>query len=185
MSTHFGGRTLARSQALQLLFQAEVNNRAVVDVLDGEYALSEGPLDDYARRLALGVDERRPDLDAVLAERSAGWSLSRMNAVDRNLLRIALYEMLDVEEVDIAVSIDECVDLAKAYGTDESSRFVNGILGRVADDLEAGADVVAVARERLRAKAAEEAAKAEAEKDVETDERDAEAVADSDAGETA
>ncbi len=187
MSTHFGGRTLARSQALQLLFQAEVNNRAVVDVLDGEYALSEGPLDDYARRLALGVDERRPDLDAVLAERSAGWSLSRMNDVDRNLLRIALYEMLDVEEVDIAVSIDECVDLAKAYGTDESSRFVNGILGRVADDLEAGADVVAVARERLRAKAAEEAAKAEAEaeKADESNESDVEAMTDSDAGETA
>ena len=174
MSTHFGGRTLARSQALQLLFQAEVNSRAVVDVLDGEYALSQGPLDEYAERLALGVDERRPDLDAVLAERSTGWSLSRMNAVDRNLLRIALYEMLDVDEVDISVSIDECVDLAKAYGTDESSRFVNGILGRVADDLEAGVDVVAAARERLRAKAAEEAARAEAEKDDAAEEAAAE-----------
>ena len=180
MSTHFGGRTLARSQALQLLFQAEVNGRAVVDVLSGEYALSQGPLDEYAERLALGVDERRPDLDAVLAERSTGWSLSRMNAVDRNLLRIALYEMLDVDEVDVSVSIDECVDLAKAYGTDESSRFVNGILGRVADDLEAGVDVVAAARERA-AKAAEEAAKAEAETDDEADD----AAPEPEAGESA
>ena len=146
MSTHFGGRTLARSQALQLLFQAEANSRAVLDVLDGEYALSQGPLDDYARRLALGADERRPDLDAVIAARSTGWSVPRMNAVDRNLLRLALYEMLYVDEVDIAVTIDECVELAKAYGTDESSRFVNGILGRVTDDLEAGVDVVAAAR---------------------------------------
>ena len=117
MSTHFGGRTLARSQALQLLFQAEANSRAVIEVLDGEYALSQGPLEDYARRLALGADERRPDLDAVISVRSTGWSLSRMNAVDRNLLRLALYEMLFVDEVDVAVTIDECVELAKAYGT--------------------------------------------------------------------
>ena len=147
---HFGGRTLARSQALQLLFQAEANSRSVIEVLDGDYALSEGPLDDYARRLALGADERRPDLDAVISARSTGWSLSRLNTVDRNILRLALYEMLSVEEVDIAVSIDECVELAKAYGTDESSRFVNGILGRVADDLEAGVDVVAAARAAAR-----------------------------------
>ncbi|HIZ46907.1 MAG TPA: transcription antitermination factor NusB [Candidatus Olsenella pullistercoris] len=150
MSVHFGGRTLARSQALQLLFQAEANSRSVIEVLDGDYALSEGPLDDYARRLALGADERRPDLDALISARSTGWSLSRLNSVDRNILRLALYEMLSVEEVDIAVSIDECVELAKAYGTDESSRFVNGILGRVADDLEAGVDVVAAARAAAR-----------------------------------
>ena len=78
MSTHFGGRTLARSQALQLLFQAEANSRAVLDVLDGEYALSQGPLDDYARRLALGADECRPDLKftkpGLLAMANAGRS---------------------------------------------------------------------------------------------------------------
>lgn len=155
MSTHFGGRTLARSQALQLLFQAEANGRAVIEVLDGEYALSEGPLDDYARRLALGADEVRPDLDAVISMRARGWSLSRLNAVDRNLLRLALYEMLLVDDVDVPITIDECVELAKAYGTDESSRFVNGVLGRVADDLEAGVDVVAAAREAARTRAAE------------------------------
>ena len=168
MSTHFGGRTLARSQALQLLFQAEANSRAVLSVLDGEYALSQGPLDDYGRRLALGADEMRPDLDAVIAMRSTGWSVSRLNAVDRNLLRLALDEMLCVDEVDVAVTIDECVELAKAYGTDESSRFVNGLLGRVADDLDTGVDVIAKAREAARERAAAQAEKdAGAEKDVE------------------
>lgn len=167
MSTHFGGRTLARSQALQLLFQAEANNLAVLEVLDGDYALSEGPLDDYARQLALGADEARPDLDAVISMRAKGWKLSRLNAVDRNLLRLALYEMLHVDEVDVPVTIDECVELAKAYGTDESSRFVNGVLGRVADDLDAGVDVVSVAREAARAAAAEDEA---AEDDVPTGE---------------
>lgn len=179
MSTHFGGRTLARSQALQLLFQAEANSRAVLSVLDDDFALSEGPLDDYARRIALGVDEMRPDLDAVISMRSTGWSLSRMNGVDRNLLRMALYEMLFVDEVDQAVAIDECVELAKAYGTDESSRFVNGVLGRVADDLDTGVDVVSVAREAAEAKAAEEAAAAEVEV------ADAEGAADDDAAEGA
>lgn len=156
MSTHFGGRTLARSQALQLLFQAEANGRTVLEVLDGDYALSQGPLEDYGRRLALGCDERRPDLDAVISARCATWSISRMNGVDRNLLRLALYEMLFIDDVDISVTIDECVELAKAYGTSESSRFVNGILGRVADGLDAGVDVVAAAHAREEQERAEQ-----------------------------
>ncbi len=147
MSTHFGGRTLARSQALQLLFQAEANSRTVEEVLDDDYVISEGPLDDYARELALGADAARHDLDAVISTRSATWTLGRMPAVDRNLLRLALFEMLDEDDVDVAVTIDECVELAKAYGTDESSRFVNGLLGRVVDDMDAGVDVVAKAHE--------------------------------------
>ncbi len=165
MSTHFGGRTLARSQALQLLFQAEANSRAVLSVLDGDYALSEGPLDDYARRLALGADEARPEIDAVISTRSTSWSITRMNGVDRNLLRLAIYEMLYVDEVDVAITIDECVELAKAYGTDESSRFVNGLLGRVADDLEAGVDVVAAARAEVSRREEEARAAVEADAD--------------------
>ncbi len=175
MSTHFGGRTLARSQALQLLFQAEANSRAVLSVLDGDYALSEGPLDDYARRLALGADEARPEIDAVISARSTSWSISRMNGVDRNLLRLAIYEMLYVDEVDVAITIDECVELAKAYGTDESSRFVNGLLGRVADDLEAGVDVVAAAR--AEAERREEEARAAQAAAAEDEPADADAAA--------
>ena len=159
--THFGGRTLARSQALQLLFQAEATGRLVSEVLDGDYALDEGPLDDYARELALGTDGMLHELDAVISQTSANWSVSRMPAVDRNLLRIALYEMLNVDEVDTAVAIDECVDLARAYGTDESFRFVNGLLGKVARRLEAGEDVVADALAQADAEA-EAAAAAEA-----------------------
>lgn len=148
---HFGGRTLARSQALQLLFQAEAGDRSVEDVLDDGPCLESGPLDDYGRELALGVEDMLSELDAVIAARSATWAIDRMPAVDRNLLRIALYEMLRVDEVDVAVAIDECVELEKAYGTEESPRFANGLLGVVADQLEAGKDPVEVAREQLRA----------------------------------
>ena len=154
--TRFGGRTLARSQALQLLFQAEATGRLVSEVLEGEYALDEGPLDPYASEIALGADSMLHELDAVIGVTSANWSVSRMPAVDRNLLRLALYEMLEVEAVDTAVAIDECVELAKAYGTDESSRFVNGLLGKVARRIEAGEDVVALALEEMAERRADD-----------------------------
>ena len=105
-------------------------------MLAGAYALSdEEPLDDYGRELALGTDLMRDELDAIISRASTNWSLDRMPSVDRNLLRLALYEMLRVDEVAIAVTIDESVELAKAYGTDESSRFVNGLLGSIAAEL--------------------------------------------------
>ena len=134
---------------MQLLFQAEATGRTVSDVLEGEYALDEGPLDPYAIELAQGCDAMLHELDAVMSVTSANWSVSRMPSVDRNLVRLALYEMLEVDEVDTAVAIDECVELAKTYGTDESARFVNGLLGKVARRMEAGEDVVALALQEL------------------------------------
>lgn len=137
------GRTRARAQAMQLLFQAEACGRTVDDVLDGgEYALQDGPLDEYAELLARGASGLIPEIDRALGERSEGWEVPRMPAADRNLLRVAVYEMAVVSEVALAVTIDETVELAKAYGTDESPRFVNGLLGRLADDMEAGRDVL-------------------------------------------
>jgi N utilization substance protein B len=157
------GRTLARSQALQILFQAEATSRSVDDVLSGDYALSEGPLDPFGELLARGCGAMLPTLDAIISCDSQNWGLGRMPSVDRNLLRLAIFEMLHVEEVAVAVTISESVVLAKAYGSDDSSRFINGILGRVARDLEAGIDVEASALEQQAAQvAAEEAAKAAA-----------------------
>lgn len=143
----FGGRSLARSQALQLLFQAEALGLTVREVLAGPYALGQDdPLDEYGEQLALGADSIRHQIDNVISMASTNWTIDRMPSVDRNLLRLAIYEMLMVDEVAIAVSIDESVELAKAFGTDESSRFVNGLLGRVATDMENGIDVIAAAQ---------------------------------------
>lgn len=139
--TRFGERTTARAQALQLLFQAEATGRDVEDVLAGDYALEQGPLDAYGEQLALGAAGMTPQIDSLLARISPNWQPDRMPAVDRNLLRLAIYELVAVDEVDTAVAIDEAVVLAKAYGTDDSSRFVNGVLGRVATDLAAGRDL--------------------------------------------
>ena len=174
--THFGGRTLARSQALQLLFQAEATGRTVYEVLEGDYALSEGPLDPFGEMLARGADDMRSDLDAVIEVTSSNWSISRMSSVDRNLLRLALYEMLEVDEVAVAVTIDESVELAKAYGSDDSFRFINGLLGRVARRMDEGVDVVAAAREELAARNAADQQAAEDAEDVEVPDADEDAI---------
>mgnify|MGYP003372766280 CR=1 FL=1 len=148
-SSRIVGRTLARCQALQLLFQAEACGRSVADVLAGDYVLSEGPLVEYGEQLARGTDEHRAELDHVLSGAARNWSISRMSATDRNLLRVA-----------------ECVELAKAFGSsDESSRFVNGVLGRVAVDIDNGIDVIEVARKNYEASAAELASAAYGDED--------------------
>ncbi|MBQ6395075.1 MAG: transcription antitermination factor NusB [Atopobiaceae bacterium] len=121
---------------MQLLFQAEANKVSVARTLAGEYLISEGPLDGYARDLALGCDLHLEEIDGIIARASENWSVERMVDVDRCLLRIAVYELLYEDDVEPAVAIDECVELAKAYGTEESSRFINGVLGRIAQDLE-------------------------------------------------
>lgn len=179
MSGRFGGRTLARAQALQLLFQADVNNRTVEEVLSGDYAISDGPLDPYGQELALGVDSRRYAIDAVIRASSASWSLSRMPVVDRNILRLALYEMIEEDDITVAVAIDEAVELAKAFGTDESPRFINGVLGSIAADVNAGVDVYEKARQVLHAATKSQADEATDETDeaFAADERDEEPLA--------
>ena len=134
------GRTRARSQAMQLLFQAEAADVPLEDVISGDYLLSRGlddallrgPLDEYAVALAEGCYAHLDDVDRVLEEVSDNWRLDRMPGTDRNLMRIAVYEMRYApERLTDAIVINEAVEIAKAYGTDESSRFVNGVLGRV------------------------------------------------------
>lgn len=131
--TRFGARTQARGQALQLLFQAEATGRLVADVLAGDYVIDdmssneEGfslsrDLDAYGSELALGADGMLHELDRAIDAAATNWSVGRMPSVDRNLLRLAIYEMACVDTVDVAISINEFVELAKAYGTDESSR---------------------------------------------------------------
>ena len=130
------GRTLARSQALQILFQAEALDKPVDEVLAGDFLLSsDKPLQPYAEQLARGCYAHLDEIDDALHEVSDNWSLYRMPSADRNLLRIAVYEMRLAGEdapAEDAIVINEAVEIAKAYGTDESASFVNGVLGRLA-----------------------------------------------------
>lgn len=161
----YRGRTLARSQALQLLFQAEATDSPLERVLEGDFLISKGPLDPYALELCRGAYEYIDRIDCALRSIAKNWDLMRMPGADRNLLRIAVYEMrfLTDEEVSDAIVINEAVELAKAYGTDQSASFVNGVLGKIARSEELpGEDLyqelLAEDRAREEAQAAEVAA---------------------------
>jgi N utilization substance protein B len=133
-------RTLARESALALLYSSDITEEEVGSIVEaGSYPASELNLSDYAERLVLGVQQHLADIDAQLESVSENWALGRMPVVDRAILRVAVYEMMYVDDVPVSVAINEAVDLAKQFGgEDESSRFVNGILGRIARNLEEG-----------------------------------------------
>jgi N utilization substance protein B len=122
------GRRAARERALELLYEAEAKEIAAGDVIDG---LPVAP-DPYARLLATGVDEHRDEIDGLVSRYAKGWALDRMPAVDRALLRLATYELVHHPDVPVAVVISEAVELASQFSTDDSSRFVNGVLSAIA-----------------------------------------------------
>ena len=128
------GRTLGRSQALQILFQAEILRKTPQEVCEGEYLLSKGPLQDFAKELAFGTYENLDKIDEQITAVANNWKLERMPGADRNIMRIAVFEMQFTADdlMTTATAINEAVEMAKAYGTDESASFVNGVLGAIA-----------------------------------------------------
>ncbi|MHB8451832.1 MAG: transcription antitermination factor NusB [Mycobacteriales bacterium] len=125
-------RTKARKRALDVLFEAEQRARPVLEVLAERRAQGEPPVPPYAGELVEGVVAHQEHIDALLAERAQGWALDRMPAVDRNLLRVATYELLWCPQVPDAVVIAEAVHLAGELSTEESPGFVNGLLASLA-----------------------------------------------------
>ncbi len=131
-----GARTKARKRALDVLFEADQRGINVGQHLEARIAESgtQTPLPEYSIEIVRGVLSRWTELDAIIAEASVDWPMKRMPAVDRNLLRIAAWEILANNEVSVAVAIDEAVELARDLSTDDSPRFLNGVLGRIARD---------------------------------------------------
>jgi N utilization substance protein B len=122
------GRREARERALELLYEAETKHTTCAAIVD---TLPVAP-DPYATALAIGVDDDRAAVDSMIGDHAKGWTLDRMPAVDRAVLRIATYELLHCPDVPVAVAISEAVELAQQFSTDESGRFVNGVLSAVA-----------------------------------------------------
>jgi transcription antitermination protein NusB len=127
-------RSKARKRALDVLYEADVRGVDALDTLAERVSLADPPVNDYTIELVEGVQANRPRIDEILSEYAEGWTVARMPDVDRALLRLGVYELLWREEVPHAVAIDEAVELAKSLSTDESPRFVNGVLGRVLRD---------------------------------------------------
>ena len=122
---------------IQVLYQAEILETDPATIIEEGRLVDETQLlGNYARRLIEGATADQEAIDAELVEASENWALDRMPVVDRSLLRMAAYEMRSVDEVPISVSINEAVNLAKEFGGEDSPRFVNGILGRIATKLE-------------------------------------------------
>ena len=131
-------RTKARKRALDVLFEADQRGANVIDVLDERIADSgrQTPLPEYSREIVRGVANRWLEINELIQEASPEWTLQRMPAVDRAILRIGAWEVL-VGTVGTAVAIDEAVGLAGDLSTDDSPRFINGILGTIARDARA------------------------------------------------
>jgi len=121
-------RHQARERVVTLLYEAELKGRRPTEVLD---ELMVAP-DAYTVDIVRTVEARQADIDALIGEAAIGWELDRMAVVDRNVLRLAVAELLECPDVPTAVVLNEAVELASAYSTDDSGRFVNGVLATVA-----------------------------------------------------
>ena len=128
-------RTRARSLALQVLYEVDIANHPPGDVFKSR--LEEAPLTDdlaeFARQIIFGIIPLTNNLDLLIARYAPEWPLDQIAAIDRNILRIALWEFAVLRETPIKVAINEAVELAKLYGSDSAPRFVNGVLGALAD----------------------------------------------------
>ena len=128
-------RTKARKRAVDLLFEAEQRGLNARDLLAERLArpVTEAPLNQYTADLVEGVVAHWTDINELLATYSQGWTVERMPSVDRAILRLGAYEVLYAEDVPEGVAIAEAVELAKTLSTDESPKFVNGLLARLAE----------------------------------------------------
>jgi transcription antitermination protein NusB len=138
-----GRRSKQRRYALRILFEMDINSSTLEEVLESKLDAGEDrEPEPYTVDLVSGVEARKEAIDRVLSEYSEDWELERMPRVDRNILRMSLYELFFVEDVPPGVTIDEAVELAKVFSTGDSGRFVNGVLGRINRDLEAGKPLI-------------------------------------------
>jgi N utilization substance protein B len=124
-------RSKARKRALDLVYAAEMRGRTPLEQLDELEAAGEGPTNEYTVTLVRGVGEHTRRIDELISSYAEGWTLTRMPAVDRNVLRIGVFEVLWVDEVPDAVAISEALNLVRELSTDESPAFVNGVLGNI------------------------------------------------------
>lgn len=137
----------ARRQAFFLLFEQSLNGGTMAELIDyadeaGSFLTEDDnmeqvpvPVDDFAQRLASGVEAHTAELDEIIGRHARGWSVRRISKVCLALLRLALYEMKWEEEIPVSVSINEAVELAKQYGGADDASFLNGILGTAAKEL--------------------------------------------------
>jgi N utilization substance protein B len=129
-------RSKARKQSLDLLYEGDIRGQAPADLLALREVVEEGPdarpIREYTKELIGGIGENRRKIDELISTYAQGWDMDRLPAVDRNILRLGIYEILWCKDLADAVAIDEALNLAKELSTDESATYIHGVLGRIA-----------------------------------------------------
>ncbi len=131
MAATESGRREARERALHLLYEADQHECSVDDVIERQVM----PPDEYTAEVIVGVEAHRVEIDEVISRLAKGWTIERMPAMDRLLMEIALFELSHRDDVPTAVVLNEATELANTYSTDDSGRFVNGVLAAAAEEL--------------------------------------------------
>ena len=129
-------RSKARKQALDLLYETDIRGTNLQETLVARDIPADGPdarpIREYTRELVNGVSDNRRKIDELITTYAQGWDMDRLPAVDRNILRLGIYEILWSTSVPTSVAIDEALDLAKELSSDDSSKYIHGVLGRIA-----------------------------------------------------
>ena len=129
-------RSKARKQALDLLYETDIRGTNLLETLVARDIPAEGPdarpIREYTRELVNGVSDNRRKIDELITTYAQGWDMDRLPAVDRNILRLGIYEILWSTSVPTSVAIDEALDLAKELSSDDSAKYIHGVLGRIA-----------------------------------------------------
>ena len=129
-------RSKARKHALDLLYEGDIRSTDPLELLATRDVIEEGPdarpVREYTKELIAGTSTHRRKIDELIATYAQGWDMDRLPAVDRNILRLGIYEILWQNDLDDAIAIDEALTLAKEISTDESAGYVHGVLGRIA-----------------------------------------------------
>lgn len=126
-----GSRHKARVRAVEVLYEAEVRDISVAEVIERRRRQPEPPVHDFTQRLAEAVDAQRGRIDELISTHAVGWDLERMPVVDRNALRIGIYELLWDDDIPDGVAVSEAVAVVRELSGDDSPTFVNGLLSRI------------------------------------------------------
>ena len=128
-------RSKARKQTLDLLYEADIRGVSAADLLLQRDVIEEGPdarpIREFTKTLIAGVTENKRKIDELIATYAQGWDMDRLPAVDRNILRLGIYEIVWSSDLDDGIAIDEALNLAKELSTDESAGYIHGVLGRI------------------------------------------------------
>ena len=129
-------RSKARKQALDLLYESDIRGNDALQILESRDVQDEGPdarpIREFTRELIMGTVENRRKIDELIMTYAQGWDMYRLPAVDRNILRLGIFEILWSTNVPVSVAIDEALNLARELSSDESSKYIHGVLGRIA-----------------------------------------------------